>query len=69
MWFARSLSNKHLQQLFDTGLDALKTGSKKIVYKAAEVAGKFLRNKITDKIVKPVQEIIIPWQMREKISI
>ena len=54
----------------DTGLDALKTASKNVVPKAAEVTGEFIRNKIADavaksnddKIVKtnPVEEIIIP---------
>ena len=37
----------------DTGLAALKTASKKVVHKAAEATGEFLRNKIADKIVKP----------------
>ena len=54
----------------DTGLDALKTASKNVVPKAAEVTGEFIGNKIADavaksnddKIVKtnPVEEIIIP---------
>ena len=39
--------------LLDTGLDALKTVSKRLVYKAAETAGEFIENKIADKIVKP----------------
>ena len=37
----------------DTELAALKTASKKVVHKAAEATGEFLRNKIADKIVKP----------------
>ena len=37
------------KQLLETGLDALKTASKKVVHKK----GEFLGNKITDKIVKP----------------
>ena len=37
----------------DTELAALKTASKKVVHKAAEAMGEFLRNKIADKIVKP----------------
>ena len=40
-------------QLLDTGLDALKTVSKRLVHKAAETAGEFIENKIADKIVKP----------------
>ena len=54
-----------LKKSLDTGLDSLKTASKKLVYKIDE----FLGNKISeavnsydDKIVKtkPVEEIIIP---------
>ena len=37
----------------DTGLAASKTASKKVVHKAAEATGEFLRNKIAEKIVKP----------------
>ena len=53
----------------DTGVDAIKTTSEKVVHKAAEPTGKIIRNKIADKIVKPkhaidknprnVEEIII----------
>ena len=46
--FARNLSNKHGKQLLDTatkiGLDVLKTVSKKVIYKAAEGTGEFIRN-------------------------
>ena len=58
-----------------TGLDALKTASKKVVHKATEATGKFIGNTIADKIVKqkPVidenskiaEEIIIPPEKRE----
>ena len=54
----------------NTGFDALKTASKKVVHKAAETIGEFIGNKIVDKIVKTkyvivenprnVEEIIIP---------
>ena len=54
----------------DTGLDAVKTVSKRVVHKVAE----FLGIKITDdKIVKPdknprnVEEIIIPPEKRDEI--
>ena len=53
----------------DTGLDALKINSKKVVHNAAEATGKFKGDKIADKIIKPkhvihenpknVEEIII----------
>ena len=36
-----------------TGLDALKTGTKKVAYKVPEATGEFIGNKIADKIVKP----------------
>ena len=61
--FARKLSNKYGKHLLDTAVDALKTASKKL----AEAAGEFIRNEITDKIVKPVEEIIIPPEKREEI--
>ena len=81
MFFARNLSNKYGKQLLDTatktGLDALKTASKKLVHKAAEATGEFIGNKIADKITKPkpvpdenfgdVEEIIIPPENREEI--
>ena len=49
----RTFSNKYRKQLLDTGVAALKTASKKVVHKAAEATGEFLRNKIAEKIVKP----------------
>ena len=64
---------KYKKELLDTGLDSLKTTSKKVVHKA----GKFLGNQIADvvtksnddKIVKqePVEEIIIPLEKRDEI--
>ena len=57
----------------NTGLDSLKTVSKKVVHKA----GEFLRNKIADAVTKsnndtirkqePVEEINIPPDKREEI--
>ena len=68
--FAKNFFNKYRKQLMDTGLDALKTASKKVVHKAAETIGEITGNKIVDKMVKPkhvivenprnVEEIIIP---------
>ena len=75
--FARNFSNKYSKQLLDTGLDALKTASKKVVHKAAEATDEFIRNKIEDAVGKlnkdktlktnPVEEIIIPPEKREEI--
>ena len=50
----------------DTGLDSLKTSSKKVIHKTGEVLGYKIADAVTnlydDKIVKtkPVEEIIIP---------
>ena len=56
-----------------TGLDAVKTTSKKVVYRANEVLG----NRITDEVTKsndykiekqePVEEIIIPPEKRDEM--
>ena len=73
--------NKYGKQLLDvatkTGLDALKTASKKEVHKADEATGELIGNKIADKIVEPktvpeassrnVEKIIIPPEKREEI--
>ena len=39
--FARRFSNKYRKQLLHTGLDALKTASKKVVHEAPEATGEF----------------------------
>ena len=44
--FARNFFNKYRRQLLDTGRDALKTASKKVVHKAAKETGEFAGNKI-----------------------
>ena len=53
MSFKRKLLNKYGKQLLDaatkTGLDALKTLTKKLT----DTTGEFTRNKIVNKIVKP----------------
>ena len=49
--FARYLSNKNGKRLLDTGIDALKTASKKVVRKVAEATSEFIENKIADKIM------------------
>ena len=46
--FVRNLSKKYGKISLDTGVDALKTASKKVIHKASE----FTRNKIGDKILK-----------------
>ena len=68
-----SFARKYKKQLLDTGLDFLKTDSKKIVHKASE----FIGNEIADKIVKQkhvihensrnVEEITILSKSREEI--
>ena len=49
----------------DTGIDTLKTVSKKKY--SIEATGEFIGNKIADKIVKSFEEIIIPSEKREGI--
>ena len=61
------------KQLLDTGLDAVKTASKKLVHKA----GEFIGNKIADAVTKSnddnigkqelVEEIITPLEKRDEI--
>ena len=68
-----SFARKYKKQLLDTGLDAVKTASKKVVHEA----GEFIGNKITDVVTKsnndksvkqePVEEIIIPLEKRDEI--
>ena len=68
---------KYRKDLSDTGLQTLKTASKKVVYKAVEATGEFIGNKIPDKIVKQkavidensrnIEEIIVPPEKREEI--
>ena len=74
--FARNLCNNYRKQLLNTGLDALRTASKKVVHKAAEITGEFLGNKTANKTVKQkpvidensrnVGEIIIPPEKQKK---
>lgn len=62
-----------------TGLVSLKSTSKKVFHKASEATGEFIRNKISDKIVKPkpvtdeklrdVEElIVVPVKKRRNIE-
>ena len=53
------------KKLMDTGLDSLKTASKKVVDKA----GEFLWNKIADTITKPNDDKIVKQEPDEKIII
>ena len=43
-----SFARKYKKQVLDTGLDAVKAGSKKVVHKAGEYIG----NKIADAVTK-----------------
>ena len=53
MSFARNLSDKYGATATKTGMDAVKTGSKKIVHQIAEATGKLIGNEMAEKIVKP----------------
>ena len=52
--FARTFSDKYHKKLMDTatqtGIDATKTASKRVVQKTAEATGDFIGNKIAGKI-------------------
>ena len=77
-----NLSKKYGKQFLDTAtksrLDALKTAYKKVMHKAVEATGDFIRNKIADKIVKPkpitdansrnVEEIVVQPEKRKILS-
>ena len=73
MFFCRTKDKKKGQTARNTGLDATKTASKKLVHKAIEATGEFIGNKIAEKIVKPdanlkiVEEINVPPEKREEI--
>ena len=66
-------AKKYKKELFDTGLDSLKTASKKMVHKAGEFIGNIIADAVTksnnNKIVKqePAEEIIIPPEKRDEI--
>ena len=68
-----SFARKYKKYLLDTGLDSIKTSSKKVVHKTSEFLGSKIADAVTksndDKIVKqkPVEEIIIPPEKKEKI--
>ena len=68
-----SFARKYKKQLLDTGLDSLKTASKKIVHKVGEFLGNKIADAVTksneDKIVKeePVEGLIIPPEKRDEI--
>ena len=68
-----SFARKYEKQLLDTGLDAVKTASKKVVHKAGEFIGNKIANAVTnsnnDNIEKqePAEEIIIQPEKKEEI--
>ena len=51
-YIARNFPNKYIKQLLDTGLDVLKTVSRKVVHNAAETTNEFIGKKNAYKIVK-----------------
>ena len=50
-----SFARKYKKLLLGTGLDSLKTSSKRVVHKA----GEFLRNKIADEVTKSNDDKIV----------
>ena len=80
--FARKFDDKYSKKLIDTatktGIDAVKTASKRVVQKTAEATGNLIGNKIADKITsvgkskekektKKAEEIYIPPEKRQQI--
>ena len=49
----------------DTGLDAVKTASKKVVHEA----GEFLRNKIADAVTKSNDNEIVKQELVKEVTI
>ena len=56
---------KYRKQLLDSGLDSLKTASKKVVHKA----GQFLENKIVDEVTKSYNDSTEKQETVEEINI
>ena len=74
--FAKNFGNKQGKKLMDTttktGMDAVKTASKRVVQKTAEATGDLIGNKIVDKITsigkpKETEETYIPPEKRQQI--
>ena len=72
-----SFARKYKKQLLDTGVDAVKTASKKVVHKSGEFVGNKTADLVTkskdDKIVKSdenlrnVEKITIPLEIKDEI--
>ena len=60
--FAKNMSNKYGQKLFDTAkkstTDAIKTVSKRAIQKTAEATGDLIGNKIADKITSISKKLV-----------
>ena len=82
MLFARTFGDRYGKKLMDTatktGINAVKTASKQLVQKTAEVRGDLIGNKIADKNISlgktknkeredERQEIYIPPEKRQQI--
>ena len=82
--FARKFGDKYNKKLIDTatktGIDAAKTGSKRVVQKTAEATGGLIGNKKADKITSvgkskskekkdEKEEIYIPPENRQQLMI
>ena len=80
--FARTFGDKYCKKLMDTatktGLDVVKTASKRVVQKNAEAIGDLIGNKVADKITsigiwknddktKKAEKIYIPPENRQQI--
>ena len=60
--FTRNFSKKYIKRLLDTGLDSLKTASKKVFHET----GKFLGNKISDVVTNLHHNEIVETKPHEE---
>ena len=71
--FGRNLYNKYRKQLLDaatkTGLNPLKTATKKVEQKAAEATGELIGHRIVNKVIKPKPVPDVNSRNAEKITI
>ena len=70
MSFAKNVSNKYGQKLFDTAekfsTDAIKTTSKRAIQKTAEATGDLIGNKIADKITSISKKLVKEFPINDE---
>ena len=70
MSFAKNVSNKYGQKLFDTAekfsTDTIKTTSKRAIQKTAEATGDLIGNKIADKITSISKKLVKEFPINDE---